>query len=151
MEHLLRRYGSCIEELLELIAADKSLADPIAGADDYLRVEAVYAASHEGALHLDDVLTRRTRISIEGFDRGLTAAPEVAALMAPVLGWNEATTHEEVQRYRARVEAERASQSREDDAEADAARRAAPDADDAARGAGELDAAKFEAAREKQH
>ena len=40
------------------------------GADDYLRAEVVYAATHEGARHLDDVLTRRTRISIETFDRG---------------------------------------------------------------------------------
>ena len=48
------------------------------GADDYLRAEVVYAASHEGARHLDDVLTRRTRISIETFDRGIGAAPEAA-------------------------------------------------------------------------
>ena len=135
VEHLLRRYGSCIDELLELIAADPSLAEPIAGADDYLRVEAVYAASHEGALHLEDVLTRRTRISIETWDRGVSAAPEVAALIAPVLGWDETTVREEVARYLSRVEAERASQSREDDAEADAARRAAPDLLDIAHGA----------------
>jgi len=135
VEHLLRRYGSCVEELLELIAADASLAEPITGADDYLRVEAVYAASHEGALHLEDVLTRRTRISIETWDRGVAAAPEVAALVAPVLGWSEETVREEVERYLARVEAERASQSREDDTDADAARRAAPDLLDVAHGA----------------
>ena len=134
VEHLLRRYGSCLEELLELIAADASLAEPIAGADDYLRVEAVYAASHEGALHLEDVLTRRTRISIETWDRGVAAAPEVAALIAPVLGWTEATAREEVERYLARVEAERASQAREDDSDANAVRRAAPDLLDVARG-----------------
>ncbi|MFL6109868.1 MAG: glycerol-3-phosphate dehydrogenase [Catenulispora sp.] len=130
VEHLLRRYGSCIDELLELIAADESLADPIAGADDYLRAEAVYAASHEGALHLEDVLTRRTRISIEERDRGLAAAPEVAALIAPVLGWSAATVRQEVERYLSQVTAERESEAREDDAEADAVRRAAPDLDD---------------------
>jgi glycerol-3-phosphate dehydrogenase len=130
VEHLLRRYGSCIDELLELIAADSSLAAPITGADDYLRVEAVYAASHEGALHLEDVLTRRTRISIEEWDRGVAAAPEVAALMAPVLGWSEATVREEVERYVTRVAAERESQALPDDTAADAVRRAAPDLDD---------------------
>jgi len=130
VEHLLRRYGSCIDELLELIAADESLGDPIAGADDYLRAEAVYAASHEGALHLEDVLTRRTRISIEEWDRGVAAAEEVAALVAPVLGWSEATVREEVERYSRRVAAERESEAREDDSEADAVRRAAPDLDD---------------------
>jgi glycerol-3-phosphate dehydrogenase len=132
VEHLLRRYGSCVDELLELIAADKSLGDPIPGADDYLRVEAVYAASHEGALHLDDVLTRRTRISIETWDRGVSAAPDVAALIAPVLGWSEETVQEEIERYLMRVEAERESQARENDSAADAVRRAAPDLYDVA-------------------
>ena len=49
---------------------DPSLGEPLQGADDYLAVEIRYAAAHEGALHLDDVLTRRTRISIETWDRG---------------------------------------------------------------------------------
>ena len=84
IEHLLGRYGALIDELLELIAARPELAEPIPGAEDHLKVEAVYAASHEGALHLDDVLTRRTRVSIETFDRGVGAAPHVAALMAEV-------------------------------------------------------------------
>jgi glycerol-3-phosphate dehydrogenase len=127
VEHLLRRYGSCIDELFELIDADPTLAKPITGADDYLRVEAVYAASHEGALHLEDVLTRRTRISIEEWDRGVAAAPEVAELLAPVLGWDAQTTKAEVERYLSRVQAERDSQDRADDSTADQARRAAPD------------------------
>ena len=37
--------------------------------------EVVYAVTHEGARHLDDVLTRRTRISIETFDRGVARGP----------------------------------------------------------------------------
>ena len=132
VEHLLHRYGSCIDELFELITADPSLAEPITGADDYLRVEAVYAASHEGALHLEDVLTRRTRISIEEWDRGVAAAAEVAALLAPVLGWDADTTRQEVERYLSRVDAERESQSRDDDSTADEARRVAPDLFDVA-------------------
>jgi glycerol-3-phosphate dehydrogenase len=127
IEHLLGRYGSLTEELLAMIADDASLAAPIPGAEDHLQVEAVYAASHEGALHLDDVLTRRTRISIETFDRGLAAAPHVARLMAPVLGWDEARIEREVAHYEARVAAERESQLQLDDLSADAARLGAPD------------------------
>ena len=56
-------------------ASVPSWAEPLAGTEDYLAAEVVYAVTHEGARHLDDVLTRRTRISIETFDRGLTAAP----------------------------------------------------------------------------
>ena len=68
-------YGSLAARGADLVDDDPSLGEPLAGADDYLRAEIVYAASHEGARHLDDVLTRRTRISIETFDRGVTAAP----------------------------------------------------------------------------
>jgi glycerol-3-phosphate dehydrogenase len=127
VEHLLHRHGSLVYEVLALLDDDPSLADPVQGADDYLRAELVYAASHEGARHLDDVLTRRTRISIETFDRGVTAAPVAAALVAPVLGWSQAQTAREVQHYLARVEAERLSQEQPDDQTADTARLGAPE------------------------
>ncbi|MDX6200877.1 MAG: glycerol-3-phosphate dehydrogenase [Frankiales bacterium] len=127
IDHLLHRYGSLITEVLDLIAAHPSLAEPLPGVDDYLQVEAVYAASHEGARHLDDVLARRTRASIEGWDRGVTAAPVVARLMAPVLGWDAAKEKDEIDHYLARVEAERASQEQMDDASADAVRLGAGD------------------------
>ena len=87
----------------------------------------MYAVSHEGALHLEDVLARRTRISIEYPHRGVDCAEQVAALMGEVLGWNEATIKREVEIYLARVEAERESQVKPNDQAADAARSAAPE------------------------
>ncbi|MCK7626298.1 glycerol-3-phosphate dehydrogenase/oxidase [Streptomyces sp. RS10V-4] len=127
IEHLLNRYGSLTEELLELVVADPSLGRPLAAADDYLRAEVVYACTHEGARHLDDVLTRRTRISIETFDRGTRSAREAAELMAPALGWDGAQVEREIAHYEKRVEAERESQRQPDDLTADAARLGAPD------------------------
>lgn len=127
IEHLLGRYGSLTEEILELVAADPSLGEPLTGADDYLRAEVLYGASHEGARHLDDILTRRTRISIETFDRGTRCAREAAELIAPVLGWGRDQIDKEVQHYEKRVEAERESQRQPDDLTADAARLGAPD------------------------
>ncbi|MFI9625373.1 FAD-dependent oxidoreductase [Streptomyces sp. NPDC052042] len=127
VEHLLNRYGSLTEELLELITADPVLGEPLPAADDYLKAEIVYAASHEGARHLDDVLTRRTRISIETFDRGTRSARLCAELMAPVLGWDERQIDREVEHYEKRVQAERESQRQPDDLTADAARLGAPD------------------------
>ncbi|MEU6700610.1 glycerol-3-phosphate dehydrogenase/oxidase [Pseudonocardia sp. NPDC046786] len=127
IEHLLGRYGSLIQEVLDLAAEDPTLAEPLAGASDYLRAEVVYAASHEGARHLEDILARRTRISIETFDRGAGAAEEVATLVAPVLGWNDEQVAREVDHYVKRVEAERESQRMPDDETADAARLGAPD------------------------
>jgi glycerol-3-phosphate dehydrogenase len=126
VEHLLNRYGACVHELLSMLRADPALAAPLPGADDYLAVEARYAVTHEGALHLEDVLTRRTRISIEAWDRGAAAAPEVADLMAALLGWTDEVKKREVDRYLARVAAERESQTKPDDDSAEAARLEAP-------------------------
>jgi glycerol-3-phosphate dehydrogenase len=127
IEHLLGRYGTLLPELLTLIEEQPELAQVLPGAEEYLKVEAVYAASHEGALHLDDVLARRTRISIETWDRGKEAAEAVARLIAPVLGWDDADMAREVEHYHKRVDAERQSQHQPDDLTADAARLGAPD------------------------
>src|SRR6516225_2263390 len=127
IEHLLRRYGSLTGEVLELIAAEPGLGKPLAGADDYLRAEVVYAASHEGARHLDDVLARRTHVSIETWDRGLSVAGEAAGLMAGPMRWRSRQVAREVENYQARVRAERASQDAETDQDADEIRLGAPD------------------------
>ena len=127
IEHLLNRYGSAVHDLLTLLREKPSLATPLPGADDYLQVEALYAVTHEGARHLDDVLARRTRISIEAWDRGVAAAPTVAALMADPLNWDEEQKQREIKHYLMRVEAERDSQTKPTDTTAEAARLGAPD------------------------
>jgi len=127
IEHLLGRYGSLIWEILDLIRERPELGEPLVGADGYLAAEIRYATSHEGALHLDDALTRRTRISIETWDRGVAAAEPTARLMGEVLGWTEAIIAREIEHYLARVAAERESQEQMDDQTADAARLGAPD------------------------
>jgi glycerol-3-phosphate dehydrogenase len=127
VEHLLGRYGSLTDEVLDLVLEDPTLGEPLSGAPDHLRAEIVYAASHEGARHLDDVLARRTRISIETFDRGIGSMEEAARLVAPVLGWSEEQVDREVEHYRKRVDAERESQRMPDDKTADSARMGAPE------------------------
>lgn len=127
VKHLLDRYGSLIDEVMALAVDRPELRQPITAAPSYLKVEAVYAVSAEGALHLDDVLARRTRISIEYPHRGAECAEEVARLIAPVLGWDDAETDREIRTYLARVDAEVRSQTQPDDASADALRVAAPE------------------------
>lgn len=127
VKHLLDRYGSLIDEVLAAAGDAPDLLRPIAAAPSYLRAEALYAATAEGALHLDDVLARRTRISIEYAHRGADCAEEVARLIGPVLGWDEAETEREIATYRSRVDAEIRSQKQPDDASADALRVAAPE------------------------
>lgn len=127
IEHLLNRYGALVGEVLELVEKDPSLGEQLPGTQDYLKAEIVYGATNEGARHLDDVLARRTRISIEAWDRGVEAAEAAARLMAPVLGWDEATIEREVSFYQQRVQSERDSQDQPDDESADKVRLGAPD------------------------
>ncbi|MFD4669224.1 glycerol-3-phosphate dehydrogenase/oxidase [Lentzea sp. NPDC058450] len=98
VERLLRRYGSAVSDVLALVAQDPSLGEPVAG---YLAAEIVYAVTHEGALGLEDVLARRTRIAMEHLDFGASAASEVAALIAGPLGWSDAERDAAVEAYRA--------------------------------------------------
>jgi glycerol-3-phosphate dehydrogenase len=128
VRHLLDRYGSLVHEVLAEADGRPELLRPVEHAPDYLAVEAVYAASHEGALHLEDVLARRTRISIEYPHRGVDCAEQVARLMGEVLGWSAETIAHEVEVYNARVAAERDSQNQPNDEAADARRSSAPEA-----------------------
>jgi len=127
VKQLLGRYGSLIREVVALIGARPELGEPLESAPKYLKVEAIYAVAYEGALHLDDILARRTRISVDTWDRGNAAAQEIADLVAPLLGWDAAAVANEVEHYRARVKAEIESQQMPDDQTADAARMGAPE------------------------
>lgn len=126
-ERIHTRYGTLKNDVGESIAANPRYGAQVVEDAPYLVAEIAYAVTHEGALHIDDVLTRRTRLSIETDHRGVAAAPSVAAVMGGLLGWDEATARREVEHYEARVRAELDSQRQPDDHTADAARMGAPD------------------------
>ena len=86
--HLLNRYGSMISELLVLIDENPKLAAKVDEDLLYIKAEIYYAASNEGARSVDDVISRRTRISFEARDHGVHLADEIATIIAPVLGWS---------------------------------------------------------------
>jgi glycerol-3-phosphate dehydrogenase len=128
VRHLLDRYGKLMDDVLALAADRPELLGAIKEAAGYLKVEALYAVTDEGALHLEDILARRMRISIEYSHRGVDCAREVAEVVAPVLGWSAADIEREVGNYTARVEAEILSQAQPDDVSADELRASAPEA-----------------------
>jgi len=128
VRHLLDRYGSLMDDVLALTADHPELLSPIKEAPGYLRVEALYAVIAEGALHLEDILARRMRISIEYSHRGVDCAREVADIVAAALGWTAEDVNREVANYTARVEAEILSQAQPDDVSADELRASAPEA-----------------------
>jgi glycerol-3-phosphate dehydrogenase len=103
IERLLRRYGSLTSQVLELVARDRTLAMPFEGSSEYLKGEFHYAVTHEGALHIEDLLTRRTHVSIEAPDHGVAAARHVGEIIAPLLGWDADRLREEIETYDALV------------------------------------------------
>ena len=106
VEHLLNRHGSLISEILEIIDEQPKLAGTLDSALPYIKAEIVYAASHEGARSVDDVISRRTRLSFEAVNHGVHLADEIAALIAPVLGWSTKERKESVAQYTELVDRE---------------------------------------------
>lgn len=107
---MLGRYGDRVEEVLDPAADDPALAAAVPGAPQYTMAEVRYAVTHEGALHLDDLLGRRLRLAIDTTHRGSESARPVAEFIAPLLGWTPADIDREVTAYLQRVEKELASQ-----------------------------------------
>jgi glycerol-3-phosphate dehydrogenase len=67
-ESLILRYGA---EAAHVIAAStcERPGDPVADGIDVIRAEFEYAVTHEGALNVDDIVDRRTRIGLVPRDR----------------------------------------------------------------------------------
>ena len=105
--HLADRYGSRVGELLHRVAADRRLADPIVPTLPDPRAEVLEAVEREGALTVEDVLRRRTQISLREETEGVRVAGEVAALMAGPLGWTPEAARAAAESYAAVVEESR--------------------------------------------
>ncbi|MEY4657642.1 MAG: hypothetical protein RL466_455 [Actinomycetota bacterium] len=99
VKHLLDRYGSLLSEILEIVAADETMAERLIPDLPYIKAEILHAASHEGALSVEDVLLRRTRISFEAGDSGASVADEVAHIIGSVLNWNASDRKDSVQSF----------------------------------------------------
>ena len=104
--HLLNRHGSLISEILDLIKVQPQLASTLDADLPYIKAEIVYAASHEGARSVDDVISRRTRLSFEAVNHGAHLADEIATLISPVLGWSAKERKESIAQYTDLVERE---------------------------------------------
>ncbi len=107
--HLLNRHGSLISEILDLINEEPKLLGKLDVNLPYIKAEIVYAASHEGARSVDDVISRRTRLSFEAVNHGLHLADEIATLISPILGWSSKERKESVAQYTELVEREKAT------------------------------------------
>jgi glycerol-3-phosphate dehydrogenase len=107
LEHLVRRYGGEARAVLAMAAREPALGRPLVPGLPYLAAEALYAARYEMALTLEDVLSRRTRALLLARDPTAEAAPEVARLLAPELGWDRDEVEAQVTAFLALVDGER--------------------------------------------
>jgi glycerol-3-phosphate dehydrogenase len=105
--HLAQRYGGEARTLLAMVERDRDLASPLVPGLPYLKAEAIFAVRYEMANTLDDVLARRTRARLLARDPSAAVADEVANLIAPELGWDDAETSRQIENYRSLVEEER--------------------------------------------
>ena len=107
--HLLNRYGSMINEILELVKETPSLGKKLGADLPYIKAEIYYAASHEGARSVDDVISRRTRIAFEAHNYGVEFTDAIAEIIAPVLSWSTKERKASVAAYESLVERELAA------------------------------------------
>lgn len=105
--HLGERYGTEAHFVSGLMAERPELAEPIVEGLPYTQAEVIYAARHEMARNVDDVLARRMRARIQGRDASAAAASRVGELMQTELGWSDEKTARHVTDYREAVERER--------------------------------------------
>jgi glycerol-3-phosphate dehydrogenase len=104
--HLLNRYGSMISEVLEIVKDDKKNGQLLDSTLPYIKAEIIYAVTHEGAMSVDDVISRRTRLAFEAPQAGLQLVDEIASIIAPHLGWGAKEKKASINEYRTQVEAE---------------------------------------------
>ena len=104
--HLYQRFGTARHDITALIAERPELAEPAIAGLPYVKAEFVYSATHEMAVTLTDLLSRRTRAHIQDARATLVAAPQIAELVAPYLDWDESQRNEQVAAFRTLVQTE---------------------------------------------
>jgi glycerol-3-phosphate dehydrogenase len=97
--HLYERFGVGAREILALIKTDPSLSDAVIDNQPFIKAEFVYSAREEMATSLVDLLTRRTRAHLYDARAARKAAPVIAELVGPELGWDVERREHEVQQY----------------------------------------------------
>ncbi|HET7042595.1 MAG TPA: glycerol-3-phosphate dehydrogenase [Gemmatimonadales bacterium] len=98
-DHLVARYGTEAQAVLNLVLGDRRLAERLHPAHPAIAAQVVHAARRELARTLDDVLTRRIHLRLETADGGAAAAALGARLLGEVWGWDPGRVAREAEAY----------------------------------------------------
>jgi glycerol-3-phosphate dehydrogenase len=101
--HLCGVYGTRAPIIGARIAQDRSLGQRIEADLPYVWAEIEFAATHDLARTVEDVLARRVPLLLVGRDQGLTACERVADLLGAQLGWTPAQRTQMLDEYKAEV------------------------------------------------
>jgi glycerol-3-phosphate dehydrogenase len=80
-ERLVRRYGTEAADVAAEAAADPDLLTAVADQVETTAAELLFAVHHEGALDVDDLLDRRTRVGLSAVDRAAALPAAERALL----------------------------------------------------------------------
>ena len=104
VERLLAVYGTRCRALLALAARSPELGQVVgSGRGAVLAAEVVLAVEQEGAVHLADVLHRRTMVGLEP-GNGREVQREVAGIAAPLRGWSAEDVEQQIAAHERYVE-----------------------------------------------
>jgi glycerol-3-phosphate dehydrogenase len=101
--HLCGVYGARAPELGAAIAADRALGQRLDPELPYVWAEIEFAARHDLARTVEDVLARRVPLLLVSRDQGLGVCERVAGVLARVHGWDAAAMARQIEEYRAEV------------------------------------------------
>ncbi|MFT2751223.1 glycerol-3-phosphate dehydrogenase/oxidase [Clavibacter sp. Sh2088] len=94
VDRLLNRYGTRATSVIDVLSGQPST--PLATDPQLTRAEIAYFATHEDAVHLADVVLRRTNLAFVG---GVTheMLAEIADVLQEALGWSDDERDDEIQ------------------------------------------------------
>jgi glycerol-3-phosphate dehydrogenase len=101
--HLCGVYGARAPLLAQRIAQDRALGERLDPELPYVWAEIEFAATHDLARTVEDVLARRVPLLLVGRDQGLGVCERVADLLGTLLAWSAEQRAQMIEEYRAEV------------------------------------------------
>ncbi|WP_019988786.1 glycerol-3-phosphate dehydrogenase/oxidase [Rudanella lutea] len=104
IRHLAQTYGTQATVVLDLIEADPALGEELVAGHPFVKAEVCYAARHEMAQTLEDLLLRRIRLGLVDWRAALAAIPTATALLSTELGWSDAHAQAQQQAFKTQIQ-----------------------------------------------
>jgi glycerol-3-phosphate dehydrogenase len=92
-------YGARAPAILEYVKGDRKLAERVCADRDVIYAEVIHSVERELALTVEDVMVRRTSLSLTAQDQGTGAAEKVATLIGQRLGWSASDRNQSLDEY----------------------------------------------------